>query len=97
MNIKEKLDGWQHILDDKCNFNELTDTTKLNAPSLEDELHRKDYYVFAGFLNPGYHQVLIYDPELDRAFVKDFIVGLNTKDFYPEFPLLHGAKSVKTV
>lgn len=41
--------------------------------------------------------MLIYDPDMDRAFVKDFIVGINTKDFYPEFPLQHGAKSVKTV
>ena len=97
MSIKEKLDGWQHILDDKCNYNELTDVTRVNAPTFEHEIHRKDYYVFAGFLNPGYHQILIYDPELDRAFVKDFIVGINTKDFYPEFPLLHGAKSIKTV
>lgn len=32
MNIKEKLDGWQYVLDDKCNYNELTDVTKVNSP-----------------------------------------------------------------
>ena len=55
MNIKEKLDGWQHVLDDKCNYNELTDVTKVNPPKFDQEIHKKDYFVFAGFLNPGYH------------------------------------------
>jgi hypothetical protein len=31
---------------------------------------------------------LIYDPLDRRAFCKDFIVGLNQKDFYPEYPIL---------
>jgi hypothetical protein len=33
--------------------------------------------MFAEFCKPGYHQILIYDPEIDRAFVKDFVVHLN--------------------
>jgi hypothetical protein len=55
MDINEKLDGWQKVLDDKCNYNELTDVTKVNPPNFEEDLHKKDIYVFAGFLPPGYH------------------------------------------
>jgi hypothetical protein len=54
-------------------------------------------YVYASFLPPGYHQLLIYDPAQERAFVKDFIVGMNRKDFYPEYPLVLGGQNVKTV
>jgi hypothetical protein len=54
-------------------------------------------YIYAAFLAPGYHQLLIYDPAQERAFVKDFIVGMNRKDFYPEYPLVHGVQTVKTV
>ena len=40
---------------------------------------------------------MIYDPAQERAFVKDFIVGMNGKDFYPEYPLMHGNQTMKTV
>lgn len=44
--------------------------------------------MFAGFFPPGYHQCLIYDPLIERAFCKDFVVQLNRRDFvYPEYPL----------
>ena len=44
--------------------------------------------MFAGYLKPGYHQLLIYDPQLERAYVKDFVVNLNLReDLFPEFPL----------
>jgi len=40
--------------------------------------------------------VLIYDPALSRAFVKDFMVNLNLReDIYPEYPVLEGAQSKK--
>ena len=29
--------------------------------------------------------------------MKDFIVGMNRKDFFPEYPLMHGRQIVKTV
>ena len=32
--------------------------------------------------------MLIYDPDSRRAFTKDIIVGMNHKDFYPEYPIL---------
>ena len=35
--------------------------------------------------------MLIYDPQLERAFCKDFIVNLNQKeDMYPEYPMRDG-------
>ena len=36
---------------------------------------------------PGYHKIVIYDPLLERAFARDFVVELGTHEFlYPEFP-----------
>lgn len=38
------------------------------------------------FLKPGHHTFLIYDPVNKRAFCQDFIVKLNTLEFFPEYP-----------
>ena len=64
------------------------DIKNINLPNFNVNLENRDYYVFADFLKPGYHQLLIYDPKLRRAFCKDFMVNLNMReDIYPEFPL----------
>jgi len=45
------------------------------------------HYVFAAMLEPGYHQFIIYDPEVERAFCKEFILDINHGQiFYPELP-----------
>ena len=45
--------------------------------------------MYAAFLKPGYHQVLIYDPALEKAFCQDFVVNLNQReDLYPEYPTI---------
>lgn len=62
MNVKERLVGWQQVLDDKCNSNELTDITHVNSPNFEENFQHRDYYVYSAFLPPGYHQLMIYDP-----------------------------------
>ena len=41
--------------------------------------------------------MLIYDPLLEKAFCKDFVVGLNQKDHYPEYPRPLGFKVHKTI
>ena len=54
--------------------------------------------MFAGFLKPGYHQLLIYDPQLERAYCKDFVVNLNLReDIFPEFPLKEKAPPKKRI
>lgn len=41
---------------------------------------------------------MIYDPALDRAFCKDFILNLNQReDIYPEYPILEGMNMKKRV
>jgi hypothetical protein len=41
---------------------------------------------------------MIYDPVIERAFVKDFVINLNLReDIYPEFPLLEAANKIKRV
>jgi hypothetical protein len=43
-------------------------------------------FVYAKFLEAGYHQFLIYDPLLDKAFCKDLIVQPNQFMMFPELP-----------
>ena len=64
LNIPKKYHGWQQILDDKINNNELTDITQINSPNFEDDLTYNDSYIYSAYLPPGYHQLLLYDPML---------------------------------
>ena len=59
----------------------------VNAPNFENSLSNKDLFVYTCYLPPGYHKVLIYDPQIERAFVKDFVVNLNSRDVFPEYPI----------
>ena len=46
------------------------------------------HYVYAAYLKPGYHQFIIYDPLIDKAFCQEMIVGLNCyQQIYPELPI----------
>ena len=95
MKLDEKLLGWQYILKDQCMQNELTDVKTVNMPNFGVNQDGKDWFVYTCNLNPGYHKLLIYDPELHRAFCKDFVVGLNRRDVYPEYPAKEVKKSDK--
>ena len=87
LGISEKLDGWEKLLHLLCIKNELFDVKTINMPDFTKDLHNQDYYVFAGYLKPGYHQLLIYDPLLERAYCKDFVVNLNlAESIFPEYP-----------
>jgi len=76
------------------NNNELIDVKTVNRPNFSERIDNEEWFTFAGIYPPGYHQVLIYDPELNRAFCKDFVVKHNSKDFYyPEYPVTSGNES----
>jgi len=62
------------ILEDKCMKNELIDIKNINMPDWSQDQDDKDWFCFSANLQPGYHKVLIYDPKLERAFCKDFVV-----------------------
>ena len=51
------------------------DIKNINIPDFANELRNADVYVFADFLKPGYHQLLIFDPVTERAYCKDFVVN----------------------
>lgn len=89
LRIKNKFSGWSHVLNDMALHNELTDVRAINRPEVSAyNVEVKDWFTFAGFFTPGYHQVLIYDPKIDRAYAQDFVVKLNQRDFvYPEYPV----------
>ena len=87
LDITKKFEGWEDLLKFICLENELMDVKNINIPDFTKDLTNSDYYVFAGYLKPGYHQILIYDPQLEKAFVKDFVVNLNLKeDLFLEYP-----------
>lgn len=83
------LRGWQRILSDQILDNQLTDVRAFNFPNLKvTTVEKQDWFTFAAFVPAGYHQVLIYDPLLERAFCKDMVVKQNERDFvYPEYPV----------
>lgn len=86
--ILDKLVGWADVVHDKCCLNELTDVHVENASDFKDLRGptNKDFYIYANYLKPGKHKFLIYCPHSNRAFIKTILVGINTQDFYPEFP-----------
>ena len=43
-------------------------------------------FVYSAYLPPGLHNMLIYCPDSETAWAKQFYVGTNKKDFYPELP-----------
>ena len=56
--------GWQDIMNDMINHNELYDIKTVNLPDLSTyNIEKLDFFVFGGFFPPGYHQILIYDPQ----------------------------------
>jgi len=55
LDITEKLDGWDKLLKYMCLENELMDVKNINPPDFDLDLYEKDYYVYAGYLKPGYH------------------------------------------
>ena len=76
---------------DKCLRNELMDVTCINNPDLFSNLKKNEVYIYAEYLKPGYHQLLIFDPLLEKAYCKDFMVNLNLRDdLYPEYPVIDG-------
>ncbi len=71
------------------------------VPSKDVFSQKTQIFVFAGFLKPGRHQILIYDHILNRAFYKEFVVNLNSReDLYTEYPVVEGMivrKGIKNV
>ena len=98
LGINEKLEGWEKLIKNKTLNNELMDVKNINLPDFSKQVMGRDCYVFAGFLKPGYHQLLIYDPQLERAYCKDFVVNLNLReDIFPEYPGLEKEPQKKRI
>ena len=67
------------------------DVECVNNPDLCADLKNSDVYVYANFLKPGYHQLLIFDPLLEKAYSKDLMVNVNLRDdLFPEYPIIDG-------
>ena len=86
--------GWKHILFDLVFNNELTDIKAINLPDITSQnIDQQDWFTFSGYFPAGYHQILIFDPKLERAFVKDFVLVQNQREFmYPEYPVIKGSE-----
>lgn len=57
----KSLNGWNMILDKKCFSNNIVDTMVVNKVTFLaiPENFSENLFVFAGFLDPGYHQFII--------------------------------------
>lgn len=64
-------------------------------PDLENGPPSNICFIYAAYLKPGHHKVLIYCPKTQRAFFKHIIVQLNTCDNYPEFPMMLDTLKIK--
>ena len=87
--IKSRCRGWNRFLYDKCYNNLIWDTHIVNQPSClkqRDMGQDAKVYAYACFLPAGQHQLLIYDPKTNRAYCKDIVVDLGTKEFYADLP-----------
>ena len=82
---------------DKCKRNQNHDTLTINMPPGYDlpfvdpegeQMEEPDCntYVYANFLPPGKHQIIIYCPVQKKVFCRDVVVDLSTADTFPEFP-----------
>lgn len=89
LGISEKLTGWAHIVSDMALHNELLDINPVNPPEVSAyNVEAEHWFTFGGFVKPGYHQIIIYDPLLDRGFCGDFVCKPNERAFvYPEYPI----------
>jgi len=77
LNLEEKLDGHGQILGDKVYRNELVDVCCLSRPkNISSVSHASGLYVFADYLPPGHHQVIVYCPISDTFWFKDFMIDL---------------------
>lgn len=87
----DKLAGWNKLLHSKCNKNDIYSVHNVNQPECvlnqfaPPEAPGDGHYVFASFLNPGYHQFFIYDPLVDKAYCQEFVIEQDTCfELYPE-------------
>ena len=99
MGLTQILEGWPDVLREFVDLNEVVDVLAINKPGLSDyNLEVRDVFVFAGFLPPGYHSFVIYDPRQERAFCKDIVVTPSERrGCYPELPLAAGMEVQKIV
>lgn len=77
LNLEEKLGSHGRILRDKVHRNELVDISCLSSPkNIKSVSHASRLYVFADYLPPGHHQVIVYCPVSDTFWFKDFMIDL---------------------
>ena len=105
--ILMKLMGWEEILADRTLRSELQEIKRINyIKRLDKVLDSKkiitrdnagslsDIYLYATYLKPGFHQLVIYCPLSKRAFCKEVVIDQNGQEAnYPELPKQVGAKN----
>jgi hypothetical protein len=91
LEVKAYIKGWSLPIVDKTQHNQITDMVSVNRPKYFDE-EAFSNFVFAEFMPPGHHEKLIHCPQSDTFWVASFLVELNSRDFYPEFPRVYMSK-----
>lgn len=82
INVFKQLKGWNRVLNQKCYQNHVHPVTKVNTPECIRDSYSppvtegSDHYVFGAYLEPNWHQFIIYDPLINRAFCQEFVVEM---------------------
>lgn len=101
-NVEEKFVGWNQLLHDRLTRSELAEAKKINYQptlankqlSLEDS---RGIFVYAANLKPGLHKFVIWDPKVEKAYVKEFVLDLNNEMIAcPEYPNIIPPVSTQT-
>jgi len=78
-------------LDHKFFKNDFQDVHTVNAPeNLDKEEPEDQHFIYCEILPPGHHQFIIYDPQVDEFYTHDFILGMNSKEMFTDFPKKKG-------
>ena len=98
--MNDKFKGWNKIIHDKCERNDIMDITVINKPPNLDSRDTppvNTIYTYASFLVPGLHKFLIYDPKTHRAFCKVVVIDHNKQYFFSDQPACIHDKKFKSM
>lgn len=83
------------MIHDKITGNQYTDVYSINTPQRLLKEPSEGLFVFSEHLPAGHHQFIIYNPVDKEFYEHDFVLDLNSKDVYNDFPKLpHVCKQI---
>ena len=82
--IGPQFKGYQAVSNHKFLSNDYVDVTTIGHS--EKQKPDNDYFVYAAYLPAGHHQFIIYNPLDDTFWTHDFVLELNKRELFTDFP-----------